>query len=830
MPLYEPGNMFFRGQWLFCATYDPGDVAARAGELWLAIRQSAGMDPADPASENYWKSLCRCGDCPDAPGTVYAARIYCHTLTAGDVAGRYFSLPPECPDAAMGLRQFSALFVGTDAQFPGADFDIIADGEGRFRRVSWAGMGLEDNPPMAEGWQATLIYHAAMKAAGGGGLESVTHDATMTGDGTPGSPLSVVPSGGGLASVEHDATLTGDGTAASPLSVVGGSGGSGGYPGGAPGEYLTRGANEGDGVWVPFPFDDAEMDMIRAYLTGRPAKPQNVSPEDGAVNVYRVPGFVGTRYESPVNCPMDKMRLQIATDADFSTVVFDEEFLQSETSVNPENFWAAIQPATQYWWRIWYQDADWRWSAPSEPSEFTTEAVFTTPVVVTPVIKYPREAALVPAQNPFVASSPFEVRGGVGVHVSSDWQAALDRAFTSVILDDQDDTANLTTKELALTLTANTYARVRHKEGNTGIKSPWSPGVMIRPRPLYTDELIGIGLRVGNAGNIAVHHIDEAGNDATVPADYFMHHPIYNFSMDNIAGQAMAGIIPVFVKCETNEAAGPGEDRHRIWIAPYQFAGSYLHPAFAVSTGKIWYGRARSSNVYGGSGGPTEASANSNANSGRDTFSTLSQPSLAAADWLNTGADTDHMGWFVESIYEYALKTLLLAIEYRTFNMSIIPVNHNSGRAYDSLLPLWHGVFNPVPLQSSYGVCLTGFSVNNYTNGGMHNAYARTTYPGDVRNTALQADIIPDTPVTIPSGYVTKIASGWSADLQCDLELLFVPKETSAAPGGLGASVAGLETGHVVFSNIVGLSGNNRFPMGISGAQTYTTFRLVKKF
>jgi len=55
-----------------------------------------------------------------------------------------------------------------------------------------------------------------------GGLTEVSTDATLSGDGTSGDPLSVAAPY--LETVSTDATLSGDGTAGSPLSVVGGGG------------------------------------------------------------------------------------------------------------------------------------------------------------------------------------------------------------------------------------------------------------------------------------------------------------------------------------------------------------------------------------------------------------------------------------------------------------------------------------------------------------------------------------------------------------------------------------------------------------------------------
>ena len=62
MSYFNAGNMFFRGQWEFCETYDPGDVVVRADLFFLAIRQSAGEDPESVSSENFWKLLAEDGE------------------------------------------------------------------------------------------------------------------------------------------------------------------------------------------------------------------------------------------------------------------------------------------------------------------------------------------------------------------------------------------------------------------------------------------------------------------------------------------------------------------------------------------------------------------------------------------------------------------------------------------------------------------------------------------------------------------------------------------------------------------------------------------------
>jgi len=58
------GNMFYRGEWVFCKEYSPGDVVQRGGELYLSIKQSAGEDPADPLNSEYWMLMMAKVDTP----------------------------------------------------------------------------------------------------------------------------------------------------------------------------------------------------------------------------------------------------------------------------------------------------------------------------------------------------------------------------------------------------------------------------------------------------------------------------------------------------------------------------------------------------------------------------------------------------------------------------------------------------------------------------------------------------------------------------------------------------------------------------------------------
>lgn len=76
-------------------------------------------------------------------------------------------------------------------------------------------------------WQAVtsgLFFEWLRQRAGfaaAGGLDEVATDATLTGDGTPGNPLSVVAvPGSGLSTVSVSAPITGNGTPGSPIDIA----------------------------------------------------------------------------------------------------------------------------------------------------------------------------------------------------------------------------------------------------------------------------------------------------------------------------------------------------------------------------------------------------------------------------------------------------------------------------------------------------------------------------------------------------------------------------------------------------------------------------------
>jgi hypothetical protein len=49
--------MNYKGDWIYCADYEAGDVVRSGGKTYLALRQSAGKDPQDPLNAGFWDTL-----------------------------------------------------------------------------------------------------------------------------------------------------------------------------------------------------------------------------------------------------------------------------------------------------------------------------------------------------------------------------------------------------------------------------------------------------------------------------------------------------------------------------------------------------------------------------------------------------------------------------------------------------------------------------------------------------------------------------------------------------------------------------------------------------
>jgi hypothetical protein len=145
---------------------------------------------------------------PTAGAAQYSLHAYKHEITAADVTAKYFDVAPDFPDAAVSRRHSAVMIVNTDAQAEGVDFEIVGDGSGKPRRVSWDGLGLENDPPMTAGWTVTVIYHARIWDASGVGEQGPPGERGEDGNGAlqfASEPIPVPAGGqtGGALRYEH---------------------------------------------------------------------------------------------------------------------------------------------------------------------------------------------------------------------------------------------------------------------------------------------------------------------------------------------------------------------------------------------------------------------------------------------------------------------------------------------------------------------------------------------------------------------------------------------------------------------------------------------------
>ena len=596
--------------------------------------------------------------------------------------------------------------------------------------------------------------------------------------------------------------------------------------GGNEGDYLTRGVNEGDGIWKTPQFTDVEADWIKAVLTGKPLRPYGLYPPDDSTDVPKVVTFNGTPYESPVSTQMRKMAIRVSTSSAMSPLVFEKEYEQQHTYLVPNELWVVMQENTDYWWQIAYQDDILRWSDWSPPLKFTTQQVFPALYIVTPNIKYPREGGQVPGDGVHINSTLFEVYGGTGteIHGSSNWEISEDDTFSTLIYGGVDDPTNLTNLYLPVTITKNTYGRVKYKEGNTGVESAFSPHIMFRPKPVYEDALIGIGWRYSEVTGYTAHWIDEQGNDVSLCGTYFPNNPLYMTSPVVLAGQDMVSVTPAYVRAWTNPNPVEGEDIHRYWISPYQFTDSYLHPAFVNSTGNLYWARA----------GVRDMTNYNSDWANRDSYPLYYGTDLSSThcDYLNTGADAEHIGWDMESIYDILYRILLLMIQKKSFYLgNCVSFIYDAGHPSMVTLP------NMDRALYAYGHRTLGASLRYWytsTSGSLvyqNGPVYRFCDPTNVRNTASylemsttngEVQFLPNNQMHSTSG-VMQFVSGYSSFLQCHKELLFLPGTMVQDKTGFGLLLSNVSGGN----NYTSVPDNVFNYIGFSNAVTRMTIPLT---
>jgi hypothetical protein len=560
-------------------------------------------------------------------------------ITAQNVDDKFFDLPHDAPDIAAAFLDKTIVTLNTGVQYALTDYQVTTDAAGKYRRISWDGLGLENNPPARVGDKVWTLYHVEIAAAGAetGGVS--------------------LPDGG---------------TEGQILTKASGADGDAEWRNAPPHDDLVNRLviPDGDDDFTPAALSDGEAALhlteldavwVKTNRLKRPQKPQNLSPHDGELDVYQFAEFIATNYYQSDGVEMAVMRIQIAQTSDFAAPVVDRTLFQSVTNHKLNGGELADSERT-YFWRVRYQTVESQWSEWSDPTSFVTQAVFEPNVILTPRLIGPREGAAIAAMNGVLVSSPFAYEGSATTHESSSWKINSQRDGQGNEIWREDDT---TTGLLATLVDANLYsvgadrtlyAGARHK-GASGGYSKWSPLVGFTLRPYHTEPIIGIEETLTSEAAI-LRYIDEGGNYVTPVPGYFDTHPIYAAIASNVVlnGNDMAFIPAFHVKYERVDAA-----RRRFWLSPNPEPGFSLHPAFMPSgadTG-FYIGRVNSGVSNGGNSILGEATA----------FFSPSENVMSWFTGLNTGGQA---GWHLESYYERLALSFLIFFECLSYNPTVL--------------------------------------------------------------------------------------------------------------------------------------------------------------
>ena len=348
--------------------------------------------------------------------------------------------------------------------------------------------------------------------------------------------------------------------------------------------------------------------LTEAEYRRLPIRPTVISPVNGGTGVNQVPQIVGSPYSSPWDVPMRARHCQIAADAGFGNIVWEEESFSAsvvwQVLLKPDQT-PYVSPNTRYYVRIRYQDKHGRWSEWSGASAFTTMAAFPESVILTPVMLMPTEGGELPPVNPILAMSSPKVLAGAENFDAADWQISNDHSFASTLYSASESagvTVHMTEGvNLATALGVQFYARGRQRT-SSGEWSPWAVPASFTVRPDFDDPIFGMRRIFSKTwGQALIYNIDQDGKQVSVPHEYWDRHPLLAFphqtvvvgqnsSGDDVSSE-MAFLPPCWVRLHVYE----DEDGDLVidqWFSATDQTGDgwFLHPAFRRSPDGVLIG------------------------------------------------------------------------------------------------------------------------------------------------------------------------------------------------------------------------------------------------
>ena len=509
--------------------------------------------------------------------------------------------------------------------------------------------------------------------------------------------------------------------------------------------------------------------LTEAEYLRLPIKPTIMSPANGATGINQVPQIVGSPYSHPWDVPMRAKHCQIATDAAFGNVVWEEEAFSAsvvfQVLLKPDNS-PYVSPNTKYYARIRYQDRYGRWSEWSDASSFTTMAVFPDSVILTPVMLMPVEGGELPPVDPILAMSSPKVIAGSANFDAADWQITNDQSWASTLYSvSESEDVRLHVAEgvnLATALGATFYARGRQRTSD-GEWSPWAVPVSFVPRPDYDDPVFGMRRIFSKKyGQPYVWNIDPEGNQVYIPPSYFETHPLYAFPVQDLPigdtglTSNVAFVRPCWIKLNVYDNED-GDMVMDLWFSatPQTGDGWILHPAFAEAQDGFWHGTCL-------------ATLNKGADSKNYAVSKVGEGVYANVS-LETLMTIDPK-WHIWTLYERRLLLDLMMAEHLTFDAS--KVSLGSGRNNTDESFRW---------RAFYGL----LNINQQC------ALTKITQPKSVSlvetvyvSTPIGDNMIPfDVSLVNSNAYITDIARGYIPEFGFDVALLGIASRSEAPSG-----------------------------------------------
>lgn len=228
--------------------------------------------------------------------------------------------------------------------------------------------------------------------------------------------------------------------------------------------------------------------------------PQVVSPAANAVGV----GFEPDIILSPFKVYPDgyeaqtKTRWQVAFDAAFTQLIYDNESTINLTAINLGAVGVRLEPGRKYYSRA-------KVSGPTLASAFSAVVSFNTAAVYIrrPSITNPIDGQLEVGIAATLTGDAFSVSGGSDVHDSSRWQYSKSADFAVIELDSGWISDQLVKYTPVSTMARKTeyFARVKYK-GKTLGESEWSPVI----RFTTTDQIKGTYKTLTSGATARINH------------------------------------------------------------------------------------------------------------------------------------------------------------------------------------------------------------------------------------------------------------------------------------------------------------------------------------